>query len=286
MADTQNVIYAQQYSQNIMQLAQQKYSKLLGCVYVKPNVRGKTFFQDQIGQWGMEVKGGRNAQTPNNDPLLARRMGIMIDYHDARMVDRGDELKSISDPKSSYTIAAAQSLGRKIDDIIIAAGIGTSYSGETGSTSVTNSNVKLITANTLTLAEVNAIKLKFDNADVEMEDRYIVVKPATLDSLLELSQATSADYAAVKALVRGEIDTWMGFKWIMSTRVSAATAVMGSTVQAMAFQKYGICLAMADAPMVRTDERTDLSYSWQIYYELNVGAVRLEEDRVVSVYGA
>ena len=120
MADTQNEIYAQAYGQNIMQLAQQKYSKLLNTVYLKPNVRGKTFFQDQIGEWEMSTKGGRNVQTPNNDPNLARRMGVMLDYHDNRMLDRGDELKSISDPRSAYTIAAARSLGRKIDDVIIA----------------------------------------------------------------------------------------------------------------------------------------------------------------------
>ena len=41
MADTQNEIYAQSYGQNIMQLAQQKYSQLLGTVYMKPNVNGK-----------------------------------------------------------------------------------------------------------------------------------------------------------------------------------------------------------------------------------------------------
>jgi hypothetical protein len=35
--------------------------------------------------------------------------------------------------------------------------------------------------------------------------------------------------------------------------------------------------------MIRTDERTDLSYSWQIYMEQNVGAVRLEEEKVVLV---
>ena len=286
MADTQNQIWAQAYGQNIMQLAQQKYSKLLGSVYVKPNVRGKTFFQDQIGEWEMAVKGSRNTQTPNNDPNLARRMGIMVDYHDARLVDRGDELKSISDPKSAYTIAAAQSLGRKIDDVIIAAAIGTSYYGETGSSSVTCSNVKLVTASTLTMAEVLAVKQTLDANDVEMEDRVWVAKPEALDSLLNVTQATSADYAAVKALVRGEIDTWMGFKWIMSTRITAATAVMGSYLQGVVFQKYGVCLAMADAPMVRTDERTDLSYSWQLYYELNIGATRLEEDRVVQVYSA
>lgn len=276
MADTQNEIYAQAYSQNIMQLAQQKYSKLINCVYMKPNVRGKTFFQDQIGAWGMEIKGGRNAQTPNNDPALARRMGIMVDYHDNRMLDRGDELKTISDPRSAYTIAAAQSLGRQIDDVILASMTGAAYYGETGSSSTTNGNIVLVTAASITMARITAIKKALDDKDVDMEDRYFVANTTFLNNLLDLTEATSADYNSVKSLIRGEMDTWMGFKWIMSTRVP-------SSYVGYAFQKYGICLAMADAPLVRTDERADLSYSWQIYYELNVGAVRLEENKVVVV---
>jgi hypothetical protein len=282
MSDTQNEIYAQAYGTNIMQLAQQKYSKLIGTVYQKANVRGKTFFQDQIGQWSMSVKGGRNVQTPNNDPVLGRRMGVMVDYHDNRLLDRGDELKSISDPRSAYTIAAAASLGRKIDDVIIEAMGATCYSGETGTTSVTNGNVKLVTKAAVTLEDIVKIKQKFDDADVEMEDRYFVTTPTVLTSILGLSQATSADYASVKALIRGELDTWMGFKWVISTRViSNATTSIG-----YAFQKYGVCLALAQAPVVRTDERADLSYSWQVYYELNLGAVRLEENRVVKITSA
>ena len=281
MADTQNVIYAQAYSQNIMQLAQQKYSKLMPYVYVKPNVRGKTFFQDQIGQWSMSLKAGRNSVTPNNDPNLARRMGTMLDFNDNRLLDRTDELKVISDPKSAYTIAAAQSLARQIDDTIIQYGLlGNASSGETGSTSVTNSNIVLASSGAMTLARVIAVKQTFYTADIEMDDRVIVCRPDALDNLLNTTAATSSDYNSVKALTRGEIDTWMGFKWIMSTRLAVASS---STLIAIAFQKYGCCFAMADAPVVRTDERADLSYSWQVYYELNVGAVRLEEARVCIV---
>lgn len=278
MSDTQNTIYAQAYSQNIMQLAQQKFSKLMNTVYIKPNVRGKTFFQDQIGAWSMSPKTGRNSQTPNNDPQLARRMGVMQDFNDARLLDRTDELKVISDPRSAYTQAAAQSLGRQIDVQIITAALGTSYSGETGTTSVTNGNIILATAASMTLARVVAVKAQLDAQDVEMEDRYFVVTPAAMDNLLNTTTATSSDYNSVKALVRGEIDTWMGFKWIMSTRLAAVSA---STLIGIAYQKYGLCLAMADAPYVATDQRTDLSYSWQVYYELNIGTTRLEENRVV-----
>jgi hypothetical protein len=229
----------------------------------------------------MSTKGGRNVATPNNDPNLARRMGVMIDYHDNRLLDRGDELRVISDPRSAYTIAAAQSLGRKIDDVILAALIGESKSGETGSTTNTLSSTQVASGSglPLTFARVRDAKKILDNADIEMEDRYFIVSPGALENLLGVTEATSADYNSVKSLIRGDIDTWMGFKWVTSTRLDFTS----STRSCIAYHKYGLCLAMADAPMVRTDERSDLSYSWQIYYELNVGAVRLEENRVVLI---
>jgi len=269
-----------------MQLAQQKYSKLSGIVYVKPNVSGKVFYQDQIGKWSMETKASRNVQTPNNDPNLQRRMATMVDYHDARLLDRGDELRMLSDPRSAYTIAAAQSLARKIDNVIALAAVGTANYGETGSSTVTLgtdlvSGVSHIagTPATLTFARVTLTKRIFDLEEVEMEDRFFVVDPYGLEQLLGTDQATSSDYNAIKALVRGEIDTWMGFKWIVSNQLSTS----GTTTTAFALQRYGVCMAMSAAPVVRTDERTDLSYSWQVYYELNIGSVRLEEARVVKV---
>jgi len=286
MADTQATIFGQAYSRNIMQLAQQKFSKLLNTIYIKPNVTGKTFFQDQIGEWEMEAKAGRNVATPNNDPNLARRMGTMQDFHDNRLLDRGDELRTLSDPRSAYTIAAARALGRRIDLQIIAALEGTAYYGETGSSSITLgtdaiSGISHIagTPATLTFARVLHTKRILDQEDVEMEDRFFVCNPIAMEDLLATDQATSSDYNAIKALVRGEIDTWMGFKWIRTNQLTAS----GTQTTCLAYQRYGLCLAMASQPIVRTDERTDLSYSWQVYYEVNIGAVRLEEARVVKV---
>jgi len=280
MADTQNEIYAQAYSQNIMQLAQQKYSKLINTVYIKPNVTGKKFSQDQIGEWSMQTKGGRNVQTPNNDPALARRWGTPIDYHDNRMLDKGDELRAISDPRSAYTIAAARSIGRKIDDVILAAAVSTSIeSGETGSTTAPTTATILASAANLAMSDVLSWKKALDDGDVEEEDRYCVIDTEVLSTLLDITEFGSADYNTVKALVKGDIDSFAGFKWITSTRLSTAL----STMIALVYQKYALCLGMLQQPVVKTDERADLSYSWQIYYELNIGATRLEEDRIRKI---
>lgn len=280
MADTQNATWAQAYSNNVMQLAQQKYSKLYPNVYQKPNVSGKVFYQDQIGTWSMTAKSTRNAQTPNNDPNLSRRMCTMLDYHDARLLDRGDELRSISDPRSQYTVAAGQSLGRQMDQVIITAAINTAYAGETGTTAVTQGNIVLMTAASPTLARFVAVKAAMDAADVDMEDRFICVNPTVLTNLLNVQQFTSADYNAVRALVNGEINTFLGFNWIMSTQLAA---VSSSTLLGIAWQRTGLCAAQLNAPLVKTDQRADLSYSWQVYYELNMGAVRLEESKVVVI---
>lgn len=286
MADTQNTVYAQAYSRNIMQLAQQKYAKLLNTVYMKSNVRGKTFYQDQIGAWSMSAKGGRNVATPNNDPALARRRGTMLDFHDNRLLDRGDDLRTISDPRSAYTVAAASSLGRTVDDRILVGLVSPAASGETGSTTVTLAGTSIVAATTgnIYLSNIAAVKKVFDDNEVEGDDRYFVITPTALSNMLQVEQLTSADYAAVKALVRGEIDTFMGFTWITSTRIGqlgTSDTPYASSFSGIAYQKYGACLAMGDQPLVRTDERSDLSYSWQVYYELNIGTVRLEEERVV-----
>ena len=290
MADTQATVYGQAYSRNIMQLAQEKYSKLMALVYQKDNVTGKQFFQDQIGKWTMATKGTRNAQTPNNDPTLSRRMAALVDYHDNRMLDRGDELRTISDPRSAYSIAGASSLGRQIDTVIANKILATANTGETGSGTITLGTTSISahvnptgtatgTAATLNFARVRNAKRVLDLEAVEMEDRFAVVGPSQLDQILNTTQATSSDYNAIKALVRGELDTWLGFKWVMSTNLSTS----GTITSCFFMQRYALCLAMGAQPMVRTDERTDLSYSWQIYYELNIGSVRLEEARVVQM---
>lgn len=283
MPDTNNVIYAQQYSENIMSLAQQGASKLWAPVYQKTNVKGKHFFQDQIGEWTMQKKIGRNPKTPQSDPNLARRMAIMEDFHDNVILDRSDELKVISDPRSSYTMAAGKAIGRQIDDIIIEAALGDARTGETGSTTTVLPSSQKIAAGTvgLTFDKVKQTGRIFNEADVEIEDRFFVTSPQGIEDLLGQVEATSSDFNTLRAIMDGQFHgkTWMGFEWIMSTRLNK----ISTTRESFAFQKYGICAGLPQGPFVRTDERTDLSYGWQVYYELNMGATRLEEKRVVQV---
>jgi len=274
-------IRAQQFSRNVVPLAQQQYSKFYGTVMQKSDVNAKSFSQDQIGQWSMAAKGGLNVDTPENDPNLQRRWAYIETYHDARLLDRSVNLQILSDPKSEMTMNAARAIGRQMDDVIYAAALGTAKSGENGGTNNTLPAGQIILngGTNLTVDKIRQAGQILDDNDVDEWDRIAWISPDGIQSLLGDPEATSADYMNVKALVQGSIDTFYGFKIIKSTRLTVAANIR----QCVFFQKSAICAGTPEMLYIRTDERADKSYSWQVYYELNVGAVRLEEEKVVRV---
>ncbi len=281
MADTLLDLRAQAFGRNILQTAQQKYSKLLPFVYQKENVVGKTFFQDRIGEWSMTTKASPNATTPENDPALSRRMGYIYTEHDSRLLDRSLNLQVLSDPKSEMTISAGSALGRAMDNLIIDQLEGNAYTGETGSTTqALTAGQQIANGGTgLTFEKVLQAKRILDENDVEDDGRVLVVSPQGLEDMLAEAEATSRDYVEMRSLVSGKIKTFLGFEWVVSTLLNKTSTIRNC----LAFHRFGLAYAMTEGPFVRVDERNDKSYSYQVYYELNHGAVRLEEERVVQI---
>jgi len=277
-------IRAQQFSRNVVPLAQQQYSKFYGSVMQKSDVQAKSFSQDQIGTWAMAPKGGLNVDTPENDPNLQRRWAYISTYADARLLDRSVNLQILSDPKSEMTINAARAIGRQIDDNVYAAALGTAQSGENGGTANTFPAGQIIDsggAAAMTIDKIRQAGQLLDEADVDEWDRFAWITPACIQQLLGDTQATSTDYMNVKNLLNGDLKTFYGFQIIKSTRIDTTTDPNVS--RSVFFQKSGICCGTPEMLYIRTDERADKSYSWQVYYELNIGTVRLEEEKVVRV---
>jgi hypothetical protein len=71
----------------------------------------------------------------------------------------------------------------------------------------------------------------------------------------------------------------MGFKFIMSTRLSVASSIR----TCFAWAEDGIKLAVGKDVMAKIDERADKSYSTQVFYCATFGATRMEEAKVVSI---
>ena len=282
MSSNITTAFVQQYSNNVQMLSQQKGSLLRNAVDAETIV-GKNAFFEQVGQAVAQKRVSRHSDTPQIDTPHQRRRVSMVDYEYADLIDKQDQVRTLIDPTSSYAQAAAFALGRAMDDEIISAVSGTAFSGETGSTSVVLPSAQKITesgTDGLTIAKLREAKEKFDSASVDPSiPRYIVVGPKQISDLLGTTQVTSSDFNTVKALANGEINSFLGFNFITSNRLSIAS----SKRLCLAFAMDGIKLALGQDIMTRIDERSDKGYATQVYVCMTMGATRMEEDKVVTV---
>jgi len=274
--------FVQQYSNNVQMLSQQKGSLLRGTVDVE-TVNGKSAFFDQVGVATAVKRTTRHADTPQIDTPHSRRRVTMVDYEYADLIDNQDKIRTLIDPTSSYALAAAYALGRAQDDEIIAAVSGTAFSGETGSTStVLPASQQILEASTggLSIAKLRNAKFILDNGNVDPSiPRTLVIGSNQLRDLLGTTEVTSSDFNTVKALVNGEVDTFLGFKIVVSNRLS----ITSSKRLCLAYAMDGIKLAMGQDIMSRIDERADKGYSTQVYCCQTLGATRMEEAKVVTI---
>ena len=279
MSSQVTTAFVQQYSANVQMLSQQMGSLLRDKVRVE-SVTGKNAFLDQVGSVTAVEKTSRHSDTPQIDTPHARRRISLSDYEFADLIDQQDKVRLLIDPTSSYAQAAAMAMGRAIDDVIISAALGTAYTGETGSTSTANANSIAHGSGGLTVAKLRTAKQTLDLSDVDPSiPRHIIVSPKQISDLLNITEVTSADFNTVKALANGEINTYLGFNFIVSNRL----ALSSTTRSCIAFAQDGIALGIGKDVNARIDERADKSYATQVYYCMSIGATRMEEDKVVEV---
>ena len=277
--------FVEQYSANIQMLSQQMGSLLRDAVRVE-SIVGKDAYFDQIGKVTAQLKVSRHSDTPQIDTPHSRRRCSLADYEFADLIDQQDKVRLLIDPTSSYAKAAAYAMGRAMDDVIIAAALGTANTGVSGGTAVAlpAANITAVGtggANTMNIAKLALAKQKLDAGDVDPSiPRHIVVSPTEIQDLLNNTTVTSSDFNTVKALVHGEIDSFMGFKFHVSNRLTQNGA--GNT-QCIAFAEDGILLGIGKDVTARIDERSDKSYATQVYYCQTIGATRMEEAKVISV---
>ena len=277
--------FVEQYSANIQMLSQQMGSLLRDAVRVE-SIVGKDAYFDQIGKVTAILKTSRHSDTPQIDTPHSRRRCSLADYEFADLIDQQDKVRLLIDPTSSYAKAAAYAMGRAMDDVIIAGALGTSNTGVSGGTAVAlpAGNITAVGtggANTMNIAKLALAKAKLDLGDVDPSiKRHIIVSPTEIQDLLNNTTVTSSDFNTVKALVQGEIDSFMGFKFHVSNRLVDNAA--GNT-QCIAFAEDGILLGIGKDVTARIDERSDKSYATQVYYCQTIGATRMEEAKVISV---
>ena len=274
--------FVEQYKANVLHLAQQKGSRLRDAVRTE-TVTGKAHFFERIGSTAAQKRTSRHSDTPRMDTPHSRRKVTMDDYDWADLIDNEDKVRLLISPSSDYAMAGAFAMGRAMDDAIIAAATGNAYTGVSGGTTqALTSGQKIVhgSAN-LTLAKLIEAKEILDAAEVDPEEpRFLVCQASQISNLLNSTTVTSSDFNTVKALVQGNIDTFLGFKFIRSQRLGTDAT---PSRQVLAFTKSAIGLAVGSDITTKISERSDKNYATQVFLSMTIGATRIEEEKMVEI---
>lgn len=176
----------------------------------------------------------------------------------------------------AYTIASA--LGRRKDQTIIDAMVNAGAYAGTVPTATGGADTNL------NVDKLREAKYYLDDKGVPSEGRSIAVSASNLQALLGETQATSADYNSVRALVQGEIDTFMGFKfYVIETRDEGGLPVAAGDVRScFAWHKDAVGCAVGKDISSGADWVTHKK-SWLAHGEFKGNSVARDTDGIVKI---
>jgi hypothetical protein len=260
--------------------AYQSESSLLGCVRLRQGVQGNTYKFPKLG------KGSATARIPQTDvtPLnvtYSQVEATMSDYNAAEYSDIFHLSKVNFDERQELVQVVSKAIGRRMDQLIIDAIAAASSPSTVANTIVTSGSAG---ASNLNVGKLIAAKKALDAKNVPFDDRHIIVHANSLSGLLGDERAISGDYASVKALVSGEINTFLGFKfYVLGDRDEGGLAVDSSSDRVVyAFHRSAIGMG------VNMAQKTEINYipektSFLVNSMFSAGAVAIEDDGIVAV---
>jgi len=218
------------------------------CVTVRNNVTGEDYRFQQIGK-GIAHK--RTAPSSDSIPMnvdYSKVLVILEDWDADEYTDMFIQKEVNFDEVRELARVITKALGRRFDQTIIDA------VNDARSALVSIGNIVLAGATGLTVAKLSDLGQLMDDLEIEMEGRYFVGSTVGKKQLLGDDKATSSDYTNVKALIRGEIDSFYGFKFIwFGKREEGGLHKTGDIRDCFAFHQSSIGTAIGIDPTTSVD---------------------------------
>ncbi len=266
---------------------QEEGHKLRNTVRLKTGVRGKAVSFPVYGKGAASDRGASSSDVPTMGTSTTNVEVLMQDKIAAEYSDYFDEHKLNFDDRQELARVIAAALGRTEDQFIIDA------CEASATTNVVPADLEVSgTDSVLSVAKIRRAKRLLDNQGVSQRERFFVVSPSGMEDLLGAEQVTSTDYANVKALVHGDIDTFLGFKFIMvadqtitngaGANVVTGLPITGTTRTAYAYQKQAIAYGIG-VDMESTAGWVEHKDSYLVKGKLMANAVALDKTGVVSI---
>jgi len=256
--------------------AYQGKAMLVPAVRQRRGVEGSTVKFPKVGKGVATLRVPQTDVTPLNVSFSSVTL-TLADYNAAEYSDIFNQAKVNFDERQELVQVVAGAMGRRQDQMILDA-------LTASSTSLTVSNDIGGTDSNMNITKLREAKRLMDKNNVPPDGRNIIIHANGLANLLSETSVTSSDFNSVKALVQGEINTYLGFTFhVLGDRSEGGLPIDGSLDRTCyAFHKdavgYGEGIGM----------RTEINYiaektSWLVNEVFSAGAVAIDDEGIVKI---
>ncbi len=302
-----------QYSSNVRMLAEETRAVLRQICEIK-DVQGGMFYGDRLKGSNTVRRTGRHSPSPYTPTSHDRRRGWVYDDEWGDFLDRQDEQKVLVEYRGKYVTLCVNAFNRTENALVVDALGGAAYavaaaaaagSAETittvnnydngecrliagdGTLVTAGSNFSDTTATALTVAKLALCGQLFDAAGFTAANglglpRYFITNAYNKWQLLQATEVKSSDYNTVKALAEGQIDTFMGFKFIFMEDLNT-DATETDCINSYACVQGAIALGVNQDIQPQVYPRPDYSNAWYCYGSASKGATRQEGPGVIEI---
>lgn len=256
--------------------AYQGKAMLVGATRARRGVEGSIVKFPKVGKGTATLRVPQTDVTPINASFSQVTLTLQ-DWNAAEYSDIFSQAKVNFDERQELVQVVAAAVGRRQDQMIIDALVNSGTTA-TVANSIGGSNTNL------NLAKLRDAKRLLDKNNVPPEGRHIVIHANSLSNLLSETSVTSSDFNTVKALVQGELNTFLGFTFhVLGDRAEGGLPIDGSSDRKVfAFHQqaigYGEGVAM----------RTEINYipektSWLVNEVFSANAVAIDAEGIVQI---
>jgi hypothetical protein len=249
---------------------------LAGVTRERVGVEGSTVKFPKIGKGSATIRVPQTDVTPLN-VSYSQVTATMEDYIAAEYSDIFNQQKVNFNERQELVQVVSGAIARRMDQVVLDA-------LDASSTSLTVGNDVGGTDSNLNVTKLREAKNLLDTNNVPMEGRTMLLHANSLQALLGETETTSSDFNTVKALVTGEINTFMGFRFItFGDRDEGGLPVDGSDDRTLyAFHRDALGLGIGMNQTSRVDYIPEKT-SFLVASMFSAGAVAIDDEGIVKL---
>lgn len=285
--------FVQQFHDTYEIASAQNESRLLKTVVNRGKIEGESFTINDMGQVEMSASGARMGDTTWTIPDAGVRSVLMNDFDLFIPIEPRDVPKLKANPQDKYMKLLLSARGRKIDDIIYQAAVGSVSRKTVSDAGVAATAPVVLPAGQIILSAFGTLKQQLvkakaifranENDEHNGEQLYILYSSTMLEKILGDTTLTSADFMAGRMLQEGGVGgKWLGFNWIPYEKLNNGAA--GATARrTVAYCGSAVHFGDADITSFDISTRPDKKNMKQVGGVHSFAAGRANETKVVAI---